>query len=137
MELLGPVPPNVLVRSRLKRTFFNMRGELRHIKSLRFWSLESVLRQKYKFNPVPARTLASFLLPMLRLDPDARPSARKMLKHPWIRGLPCDECNEFFPPEAALNFANGEDRHDRHDRHGHHFAQLVSDEPDSPAAESC
>jgi serine/threonine-protein kinase SRPK3/serine/threonine-protein kinase SRPK1 len=134
MELLGPVPPNVLQRSRLKRTFFNMRGELRHIKSLRFWSLENVLRQKYKFNPVPARTLASFLLPMLKLDPDARPSARKMLKHPWIRGLPCDECNEFFQPEAALNFATGEEsRHDRYDRHG----PLVSDEPDSPAAESC
>jgi serine/threonine-protein kinase SRPK3/serine/threonine-protein kinase SRPK1 len=98
MELLGPMPQTVLARARMKRTFFNMRGELRHIKQLRFWSLESVLMQKYKFNPVRARTLSSFLLPMLHLDPEQRPTAQKMLRHPWIRGLPCDECNEFFPP---------------------------------------
>jgi serine/threonine protein kinase len=70
---------------------------------LRFWSLENVLMQKYKFNPVRARTLASFLLPMLHLDPDQRPTAQKMLRHPWIRGLPCDECNEFFSPPHAFS----------------------------------
>jgi serine/threonine protein kinase len=103
MELLGSMPQNVLARARMKRTFFNMRGELRHIKQLRFWSLENVLMQKYKFNPVRARTLASFLLPMLHLDPDQRPTAQKMLRHPWIRGLPCDECNEFFSPPHAFS----------------------------------
>jgi serine/threonine-protein kinase SRPK3/serine/threonine-protein kinase SRPK1 len=105
MELLGPMPQNVLARARMKRTFFNLRGELRHIKQLRFWSLENVLMQKYKFNPVRARTLSSFLLPMLHLDPDQRPTAQKMLRHPWIRGLPCDECNEFYPPQPTLEFS--------------------------------
>lgn len=100
MELLGPIPPNVLGRSRLRRTFFNMKSELRHIKTLRFWKLEDVLRQKYKQNPVQARTLASFLLPLLHLDPDERPTAQHHLQHPWVLGLPCDDCNDFFPPVA-------------------------------------
>ena len=46
----------------MRRTFFNMRSELRHIKTLRYWSLENVLRQKYKQNAVQARTCATGLL---------------------------------------------------------------------------
>ena len=29
-------------------------GELKHIKSLRFWGLDDVLKKKYKMNPVRA-----------------------------------------------------------------------------------
>jgi len=113
MELLGNIPPNVLARSRMRRTFFNMRSELRHIKTLRYWSLENVLRQKYKQNAVQARTLASFLIPLLCLDPDQRPTAQQQLKHPWVLGLPCDECDEFFPPVAGPTLRMAPDFDDR------------------------
>merc|ERR1712232_1340264 len=36
-----------------------------------------------------ARNLASFVLPMLRLNPEERVTARQCLEHPWLRGLPC------------------------------------------------
>jgi len=102
IELLGQLPAAVLARARHRRTYFNLHGELRHIKSLRGADLESVLRHKYRMAPVPARSLASFLLPMLDMDPERRPSAEEALQHPWLRGLPSENCDEFFPPQAAL-----------------------------------
>jgi serine/threonine protein kinase len=111
MELLGEMPEKVLARSRQRRTFFNLRGELRHIKksTMRFWSLENVLKQKYKQHPVTARTFASFLLPILELDPDLRPIAQDHLKHPWLRGLPSDDCNELqLHPTASARFLYGD-----------------------------
>jgi len=102
IELLGPVPQHVQAKGRHRRTYFNLHGQLRHIKSLRGADLESVLRHKYRMAPVPARSLASFLMPMLALDPDLRPTAQRALEHPWLKGLPSDDCNEFFKPHAAL-----------------------------------
>jgi serine/threonine-protein kinase SRPK3 len=47
MELLGKFPRKAVVGKNVK-DFFNRQGELRHIKKLRFWSLESVLIEKYE-----------------------------------------------------------------------------------------
>lgn len=91
VELLGPIPPKLAARGRRSMTYFNRRFELRHIKSLRFWGLEDVLQQKYHMHRVEARNLASFLLPMLRLNPEERSTATQMLSHPWLRGLPSPE----------------------------------------------
>merc|ERR1740121_673805 len=69
VELLGPMPTKLIARGRRSATYFNRRGDLRHIKSLRYWGLGDVLQQKYHMHPVEARNLASFLLPMLHRQP--------------------------------------------------------------------
>eukprot|EP00932_Pfiesteria_piscicida_P010297 SRR837773.2120.p1 GENE.SRR837773.2120~~SRR837773.2120.p1 ORF type:complete len:325 (-),score=116.16 SRR837773.2120:77-1051(-) len=95
VELLGPMPQRLISRGRRSMTYFNRRGELRHIKALRYWPLPEVLQQKYHMHPVEARNLASFLLPMLKLQPEERITAQKALEHPWLKGLPAPEVDEF------------------------------------------
>lgn len=90
-ELLGPMPKSLVTKGKRSATYFNRRGELRHIKSLRFWGLEGVLQQKYHMHPIEAKSIASFLVPMLRLAPEERASAESLLQHPWLRGQPCAE----------------------------------------------
>merc|ERR1719235_2220079 len=90
-ELLGPMPGALIARGRRSPTYFNRKGDLRHIKSLRFWGLDDVLQQKYHMHPYEAKNLASFLLPMLKLAPEERSSAQQLLAHPWLRGLPSPE----------------------------------------------
>merc|ERR1740117_2013350 len=94
VELLGPMPHPVIQRGRRSTTYFNRRGHLRHIKSLRFWGIEDVLQQKYHMHPIEAVNLASFLLPMLKLAPEERITAQHLLLHPWLRGLPSPEAAE-------------------------------------------
>ena len=47
IELLGKMPKKILGNGRFCKDFFNRHGELRHIKSLRFWPLDKVLTEKY------------------------------------------------------------------------------------------
>merc|ERR1719198_2379884 len=103
VELLGPMPKEVIARGRRSQTYFNRKGDLRHIKSLRYWGLEEVLQQKYHMHLLEAKNLASFLVPMLRLLPEERSSAQALLQHPWLRGLPGPELTELVakvPPVA-------------------------------------
>eukprot|EP00913_Durusdinium_trenchii_P031171 g29187.t1 len=79
IELLGPMPKDLISRGRRSTTYFNRRGELRHIKSLRYWPLAEVLLQKYHMHAIEARSLASFLLPMLQLLPEDRSWPRNMV----------------------------------------------------------
>lgn len=95
VELLGPMPPAVISRGRRSMTYFNRRGDLRHIKSLRYWGLEDVLQQKYHMPLVEAKNLNSFLGGMLKLNPEDRVNAQTLLQHPWLRGLPCPELTDF------------------------------------------
>eukprot|EP00435_Cladocopium_sp_Y103_P062194 s387_g23.t2 len=92
IELLGPMPKDLISRGRRSSTYFNRRGELRHIKSLRYWPLAEVLLQKYHMHAIEAKSLASFLLPMLQLLPEDRISAKAALEHPWSLVI-LDECH--------------------------------------------
>merc|ERR1712151_163978 len=96
VELLGPIPMKLISRGRRAMTYFNRRGELRHIKSLRFWGLQDVLQQKYHMHPVEAKNLSSFLLPMLRLAPEERATAQQQIAHLWLQGLPAPEVVEYI-----------------------------------------
>ncbi|CAL1161154.1 unnamed protein product [Cladocopium goreaui] len=93
IELLGPMPKDLISRGRRSSTYFNRRGELRHIKSLRYWPLAEVLLQKYHMHAIEAKSLASFLLPMLQLLPEDRISAKAALEHPWSLVI-LDECHQ-------------------------------------------
>mmetsp|Transcript_57509 Transcript_57509/g.136820 ORF Transcript_57509/g.136820 Transcript_57509/m.136820 type:complete len:618 (-) Transcript_57509:71-1924(-) len=101
-ELLGTMPPELVSRGRRSVTYYNRRSELRHIKVLRYWSLADVLTDKYHMHPVEATNLASFLLPMLRLLPEARAPPQQLLAHPWLQGLPAPEALE-QANRSALN----------------------------------
>merc|ERR1719421_314263 len=79
VELLGPMPEKMIKRGRSSKTYFNPRGELRHIKSLRHWGLDDVLQQKYHIHPIEACNLASFLRPMLAFEPSDRATAQQPL----------------------------------------------------------
>ncbi|KAK1228956.1 serine/threonine protein kinase, CMGC [Marasmius sp. AFHP31] len=90
MELMGPIPPTVALTGKYSAEFFNRRGELRHIKKMRYWPLDNVLHEKYLFPQAQAELLANFLSPMLRLDPETRASAMECItigQNGWLEGV--------------------------------------------------
>jgi len=86
MELLGKRFPRwMLERAKYASEFFNRKGELRAIRNLKTWPLESVLQEKYRFSSTDSREMADFIYPMLEIDPTKRATAHSMLHHPWLR----------------------------------------------------
>ena len=85
VELLGSIPPSVYKKGTHWREFFNKNGRLLHISQLKPWSLVEVLTQKYEWRFEDATQFASFLIPMLEFDQDARATARKCLEHDWLK----------------------------------------------------
>ncbi|GAV51704.1 hypothetical protein ZYGR_0AF01750 [Zygosaccharomyces rouxii] len=84
MELLGDLPPYLLVQGRYTRTFFNSRGKLRNISKLKHWPLKNVLHEKYNFSLSESQDIADFLIPMLEMDPRKRADAGGLVNHPWL-----------------------------------------------------
>ena len=82
----------------------------------------NVLQEKYLLTVEHARELSSFLLPMLRLDPKERASAKEALAHPWLQGVVTQ--GEL---ELALR-AQRQSQQPQHNSHGHHewYGSLVS-----------
>ncbi|CAE6434291.1 unnamed protein product [Rhizoctonia solani] len=76
IELLGEFPKSIAFS-----------GELRHIHKLRFWPMESVLHDKYLLARADSDLIASFLTPMMQLNPDKRARAIDMVNHPWLDGI--------------------------------------------------
>lgn len=74
--------------------YFNHRGELRHIHRLKYWNLEDVLYDKYKYSRHAAEEIASFLEPMLSYEHRAK--ASELLNHPWLHGV-----DPVLPEEAS------------------------------------
>lgn len=87
IELLGDFPKTVAFSGKYSTEIFNRKGEPRHIHKLRYWPLVNVLQEKYLLTQEHSEELSSFLLPMLRLNPAERASAREALSHPWLEGV--------------------------------------------------
>ncbi|WFD02983.1 non-specific serine/threonine protein kinase [Malassezia obtusa] len=87
IELLGDFPKSLAFSGKYSAEIFNRKGEPRHIHKLRYWPLMNVLQEKYLLPHDRASQLCSFLLPMLRLNPKERASAREALEHPWLDGV--------------------------------------------------
>jgi serine/threonine-protein kinase SRPK3 len=107
IELVGEFPQNIAFSGKYSSRFFNRKGtlkifhhkhahtsshtslpgELRHINKLRFWPLEDVLHDKYEFSRETAQTIASFLSPMVRLNPEKRAGAGELVHHRWLDGI--------------------------------------------------
>uniref|UniRef100_A0A672PWH1 non-specific serine/threonine protein kinase n=1 Tax=Sinocyclocheilus grahami TaxID=75366 RepID=A0A672PWH1_SINGR len=84
IELLGPIPPHFALSGRYSREYFNRRGELRHISTLKPWGLFEVLLEKYEWPLDQAAQFSDFLLTMLEFIPENRATAAECLQHPWI-----------------------------------------------------
>lgn len=84
IELLGALPKDFALSGKDSKEFFNRKGQLRNITSLKPWPLVDVLIEKYQYAQDDAREIASFLLPMLEIIPRNRPTAGEMFKHPWL-----------------------------------------------------
>ncbi|KAK2460726.1 hypothetical protein APHAL10511_007196 [Amanita phalloides] len=87
IELMGEFPRHIAFSGKYSSEFFNRKGELRHINKLRFWPLDAVLHDKYLFPRAEADALASFLNPMLNLNPDKRAKAADLVHHNWLDGI--------------------------------------------------
>ncbi|EMD34246.1 hypothetical protein CERSUDRAFT_117131 [Gelatoporia subvermispora B] len=87
MELMGEFPKSIAFSGKYSSDFFNRKGELRHIQKLRFWPLEAVLHDKYLLPKEEADLIASFLTPMLRLNPEKRARASELIHHAWLDGV--------------------------------------------------
>lgn len=81
IELLGPMPRQLIKKGEFSRELFTRNGELRHIRKLDYFPLAEVLEEKYKFSRENAKLISDFLEPMLRLDPSKRASAKECLAH--------------------------------------------------------
>ena len=85
IELLGYFPKHFGLSGTNSTRIFNRKGELRHIHKLRFWTLESVLKEKYKYSPAEATCFAGFLGGMLQINPTRRTKPLELLKHAWLQ----------------------------------------------------
>uniref|UniRef100_W8BMU6 non-specific serine/threonine protein kinase n=1 Tax=Ceratitis capitata TaxID=7213 RepID=W8BMU6_CERCA len=84
IELLGAIPPSVILRGKHGLKYFTSYGSLRNITKLKPWSLLNVLIEKYDWDPIEAKKFSDFLLPMLEYNPVIRASAAECLNHPWL-----------------------------------------------------
>jgi serine/threonine-protein kinase SRPK3 len=83
-ELVGEFPQKIKTAGKRWHHFFDKYGKFKHVPNLKFWPLESVLKDKYRMSTEDAKLFASFLLPMLVVDPQQRVTAEECLKHPFL-----------------------------------------------------
>lgn len=66
------------------KDFFDRHGDLKRIRRLKFWPLDRLLVDRYKFSENDAGEFAEFLCPLLDFAPEKRPTAQQCLQHPWL-----------------------------------------------------
>ncbi len=86
-ELLGKMPKKIACNGKYSKNFFNRKGELKHIKSLKFWPVEDVLAEKYHFSSKDAEEIANFMIPLLEYDVKERATAQDCLRHKWLQDV--------------------------------------------------
>ncbi|MED6143479.1 hypothetical protein PIB30_006740 [Stylosanthes scabra] len=87
MELLGKMPRKIAISGAQSKEYFDRHGDLKRIRRLKFWPLDKLLIDRYKFPESDAREFAEFLTPLLDFAPEKRPTAQQCLQHPWMN---CD-----------------------------------------------
>ena len=106
LELLNEFPRNWSTIGTNSKRYFDKDGRLKKIKSLRFWGLKDILIQRYKMAENEALALEDFLLPMLRVLPQERATARDMMNHPWLSMKSTDFRNK----DPTIIISNDEER---------------------------
>ncbi|XP_061346049.1 uncharacterized protein LOC133291752 isoform X1 [Gastrolobium bilobum] len=93
MELLGKIPRKIAIAGAQSKDFFDRHGDLKRIRRLKFWPLDKLLIERYKFSVSDAHEFSEFLLPLFDFAPEKRPTAQQWLQHPWLN------CKESTPNE--------------------------------------
>ncbi|XP_067908376.1 SRSF protein kinase 3-like [Heterodontus francisci] len=93
IELLGRIPLKCALSGKYSKDFFNLKGELRHIKTIRPWGLYDVLVEKYEFPLADAAIFSDFLHQMLKFIPEKRATAAECLQHPWLNIKVPEDCS--------------------------------------------
>lgn len=84
-ELLGKMPKKLALDGKYSKQFFDKRGNLKHIKTLKFWPIKEVLVEKYHFSQQDAQDVSDFMEPLLDFDPKTRWTALAALQSRWLR----------------------------------------------------
>jgi serine/threonine protein kinase len=84
-ELLGKIPKRIALEGKFSKNFFDKRGNLKHIKQLKFWPIKDVLTEKYHFPYEEAQAIAKFMAPLLDFDPKTRATALEALESDWLQ----------------------------------------------------
>ncbi|MQL96499.1 hypothetical protein Taro_029178 [Colocasia esculenta] len=85
MELLGKIPRKIALGGTRSKDYFDRYGDLKRIRRLKFWPLDRLFVEKYKFSESDAREFSEFLSAVLDFSPETRPTAAQCLQHPWLR----------------------------------------------------
>ncbi|KAK6924580.1 Protein kinase domain [Dillenia turbinata] len=84
MELLGKMPRKIAIGGTRSKDYFDRHGDLKRIRRLKFWPLDRLLVEKYKFSESDACEFSEFLCPLFDFAPEKRPTAQQCLQHPWM-----------------------------------------------------
>jgi hypothetical protein len=79
---VGRFPNKIACSGRYWKQFFTKKGDLKHIKDLRFWGMADILVSKYSIKPDVAALVESFILPCLNVNPGKK--KRLVSIHPPI-----------------------------------------------------
>ena len=88
LRFLGKIPKELVSRGFNSNKYYNKLGKLKRIKNIKKINLKDILINKYYFKENEAQALTGFIMPMLEYYPEKRATARKMLKHPWLKMPP-------------------------------------------------
>ncbi|KAL9229713.1 hypothetical protein vseg_005150 [Gypsophila vaccaria] len=83
-ELIGKMPKKIANGGARSKDFFDRYGDLKRIRRLKYWSLDRLLVERYKFPETEAQEFADFLRPILDFAPEKRPIAQQCLQHSWL-----------------------------------------------------
>jgi serine/threonine-protein kinase SRPK3 len=84
-ELLGKMPKHLAVAGKYSKQFFDKKGTLKHIKTLKCWPVQDVLMEQYHYSKEDAQDVADFLTPLLDFDPKTRATALDSLRNKWLQ----------------------------------------------------
>lgn len=86
-ELLGKMPKRLALNGKYSKKFFDRKGTLKHIKQLKYWPVQDVLREKYHFSKEDADAVAAFMKPLLEFEPKQRATALDALRSDWLKDV--------------------------------------------------
>lgn len=101
MSIICMLNKQVALGGAQSKELFDRHGDLKRIRRLKFWPLDRLLVDRYKFSESDAHELADFLVPLLNFEPEKRPTAQQCLQHPWLNLTNC-------APEETKNKSNQE-----------------------------
>lgn len=86
-ELFGKMPKKMATSGKYSKNYFDKRGNLKHIKQLKYWPIQDVLHEKYHFSLKDAKEVADFMLPLFQYDTKQRSTALQCLRHKWLQNV--------------------------------------------------